>query len=218
VLSNPGPGKFIVIEGLDGAGKTTQVQLLYQRLRDLRSMRVTREPTDGPVGLQIRMVLEHRVKMDAAALAALFAADRMDHLYHREGDGGIVAWLEQRMDVICDRYYLSSFAYQGMSLDWEWIWHMHAYSVRPDMIFFIDGPVETCLERIAASRSGRYDLFENRKALARARQSHLDAIARLCQFGDRIEVVDGTASPAEVHNVIWQVLGSVLPQSPSPGM
>ena len=117
MLPNPGPGRLIAVEGLDGAGKGTQVELLRRRLKG--PVYVTYEPTDGPIGLQIRLALEHRVTVSAATLAALFAADRVDHLYH---EGGILDHLQRGVDVISDRYYLSSFAYQGMSLDWDWIW------------------------------------------------------------------------------------------------
>jgi len=204
MLPNPGPGRLIVVEGLDGAGSTTQVRRLHRRWSALRPVHVTREPSDGPAGLQIRLVLEKRVRMDAAALAALFAADRMDHLYHTEGEGGIVARLERGMDVITDRYYLSSFAYQGMSLDWEWIWDMHRYCLRPDLTLFVDVPVDVCLERIAAGRGAHFDLFENRESLTRVRQSYLSAIDRLRAAGDRIEIVDGNAPSARVHEAIWK--------------
>jgi dTMP kinase len=80
-------GRFVVIEGLDGAGTTTQARLLGERLRaEGRAVHVTAEPSGGPVGALIRQVLQHRVNggagggFDAAGLALLFAADRLDHL------------------------------------------------------------------------------------------------------------------------------------------
>jgi dTMP kinase len=206
VLPNPGPGRLIAVEGLDGAGKGTQVEMLRQRLE--RPAYVTYEPTDGPIGLQIRLALEHRVTVSAATLAALFAADRMDHLHH---EGGILDHLGRGVDVISDRYYLSSFAYQGMSLDWDWIWHMHAHCIRPEVTFFVDVPVEICLARIAQGRSGHFDLFENREALTRARASHLAAIDRLRATGDRIEVVDGDAPPGQVHEAIYSIWKDSIP-------
>ena len=124
MLTNPGPGRLIAIEGLDGSGKSTQVRLLSQQLGTSRSVYVTYEPTNGPIGVQIRMVLEHRIQVSAATLAAMFAADRADHLGQPEN--GILARLKRDTDVITDRYYLSSFAYQGMSVDWSWIEQMHA--------------------------------------------------------------------------------------------
>jgi dTMP kinase len=184
MLANPGPGRLIAIEGLDGSGKSTQVQLLSQRLGMTRSVHVTYEPTDGPIGVLIRMVLEHRVQVSATALAAMFAADRSDHL--NQPRTGIVAHLRRDTDVITDRYYLSSFAYQGMSVDWSWIEQMHAYCIQPELICFVDVPVDTCLSRIERGRGGPADLFENREALTRARASHLVAIECLRQVGDKV--------------------------------
>jgi dTMP kinase len=201
MLPNPGPGRLIAIEGLDGAGTTTQVRLLHGRLGRSAHAHVTHEPSEGPVGLVIRMVLEHRIRVDDATLAALFAADRMDHLYRAEG--GILAHLRQGTHVLTDRYYLSSLAYQGMSLDWQWIWDLHARCVRTDITLFIDVPVDVCLARIAAGRGGHHDLFENQNALTRARERYMAAIARLQGAGETIAIVDGSASPEQVHAAIW---------------
>jgi dTMP kinase len=194
---------LIVIEGLDGAGTTTQVRLLHARLSRKHSVYVTYEPSEGPVGLLIRAALEHRVQVDDATLAALFAADRMDHLYHMTGQGGIAAYLARGDYVLTDRYHLSSLAYQGMTLDWAWIWDMHARCIRPDLTLFVDVPVAVCLERIAQGRGEHFDLFENQGALTRARESYLSSIERLRELGETVAVVDGDAPPAEVETRIW---------------
>lgn len=204
MLPNPGPGRFIVFEALDGAGKTTQVHLLSRHLAQSRPVYVTYEPSDGPAGQQIRLVLEHRIQMDSAALAALFAADRMDHLYHRHGEGGIVARLQRGVDALSDRYYLSSFAYQGMTLDWDWIAQMHIHCIRPDLTLFVDTPVAVCLERIARRRGGHFDLFENQDALTHVRHAYLTAIDRLAQAGENVKIVDGNAPPDQVHAAVWE--------------
>jgi dTMP kinase len=204
MLPNSGPGRLIVIEGLDGAGTTTQVRLLAQRLSRFGEVYVTHEPSEGPVGLLIRLALEHRIKVSDATLAALFAADRMDHLYCQEGNKGIVSQLAQGFHVLTDRYYLSSLAYQGISLDWQWIWDMHAHCVRPDVTVFVEVPVDVCLQRIASGRGSHFDLFENRKVLTHARQSYLCAIDRLHRAGIEVEVIDGDAPPNQVHAAIWE--------------
>lgn len=208
MLFNSGPARLIAFEGLDGAGTTTQVRLLADRLRQFGDVWTTQEPSSGPVGLHIRMVLEHRLKVDPATLGALFAADRMDHLYHDDGTRGIVAHLRDGIHVITDRYYLSSFAYQGLSLDWDWLWDLHARCVRPDLTLFLDVPVKVCLARIAAGRGEHFELFENNQALTRIRQSYLTAIERLRALGDVIEIVDGDAPPAQVHEAIWERLSA----------
>ena len=176
----------------------------------VRPVYLTCEPTDGPIGVQIRLALEHRIQVSEATLAALFAADRMDHLYREDG---IVSRLKSGVDVVSDRYYLSSFAYQGMSLDWEWIEQMHAHCIRPEVTFFIDVPVEVCLARIASGRGGQPDLFENHEALTKARRSHLAAIDRLCAAGDRVETIDGDAPAEQVHEAIWQAVLRELDQT-----
>lgn len=204
MLSNPGPGKLIVLEGLDGSGTTTQIHLLGQRLGRLQPAYLTHEPSDGPLGLQIRMVLEHLVRVDPATLAALFAADRADHLYHDDGGGGIVARLRSGTHVVTDRYYLSSFAYQGMNLDWGWLWDLHAHCIRPDLTLFLDVSPEVCVRRIAAGRGERYDLFENLPTLTRVRENYLAAIERLRAAGEAISVIDGNASPEGVEAVVWE--------------
>ena len=222
MFPNPGPGRLVVLEGLDGAGTTTQVVLLQRQLsarntfrarsgRVPRPVYVTREPSDGPIGLQIRMVLERRVRADPATLAALFAADRMDHLYHQGGQGGIVHHLRSGVHVISDRYYLSSFAYQGMNLDWGWLWDLHARCMRPDLTLFLDVPVDVCLARIAARRGERDELFENRDVLTHIRSAYLGAIERLRQAGDAIAVVNGDAPPDQVHAAVWKEVAEYVP-------
>jgi dTMP kinase len=210
MLPNPGPGRLMAIEGLDGAGTTTQVRMLHQRLSQSEQVYVTHEPSDGPIGLLIRMALGHRIVVDEATLAALFAADRMDHLYHRDGEGGLFVRLSKGTHVLTDRYYLSSLAYQGMSQGWQWIWDLHACCVRADITLFVDVPVDVCLERIAAGRGGHFDLFENQNALTRARQRYLEAIERLCEAEERIEIIDGNATPEQVHAAIWRAVESIL--------
>jgi dTMP kinase len=209
---------LIVIEGLDGAGTTTQVRLVHARLSLERTVYVTYEPSEGPVGLLIRMALEHRVRVDAATLAALFAADRMDHLYHTTGEGGIVAHLARGDFCLTDRYHLSSLAYQGMALDWTWIWNMHARCIRPDLTLFLDVPVAICLERIAWGRGEHFELFENREALTRARESYLTSIERLRALGETIALVDGDASPEEVQARIWAHVEPLLYNTSKPGL
>jgi dTMP kinase len=122
-----------------------------------------------------------------------------------------VAHLERGVDVLTDRYYLSSFAYQGMNLDWGWIWDMHAGCIRPDLTVFVDVPVAVCLARIASGRGGQFDLFENRKALSDARSSYLEAIERLRPH-ETIRVIDGDAPQEEVHAAIWREVAKLAEQ------
>src|SRR5437667_268896 len=110
-------GRFIVLEGIDGAGTTTQADAIAAALRKKgRQVFVTREPSDLAIGKQIRAALVGKAAFPSDALALLFAADRLDHL-ERE----VQPALRAGTDVICDRYVLSSMAYQGSMLPADWV-------------------------------------------------------------------------------------------------
>lgn len=201
---NPGPGKLIALEGLDGAGTTTQSALLADWLRRHRSQRVyvTQEPSRGPAGAQIRSVLSRRLAMDGRTLAALFAADRLDHLYHL---GGVVERLEAGEWVIMDRYYLSSFAYQALSLnelELHWLWHLHSPCIVPDTTIFLDVPVDVCLERIGFNRSSHFELFEKKDTLQAVREKYLEAFQQFRRVGHNVQIVAGVRSAEIVTQVI----------------
>src|SRR6266542_2004506 len=101
-------GRFIALEGLDGAGISTQARRLAARLDKAGvNYYVTREPTDGPVGSQIRLALTGRLKVDPTTLALMFAADRSDHINH-----AVLPRLEAGVHVVSERGVLSSLAYQ----------------------------------------------------------------------------------------------------------
>jgi dTMP kinase len=200
---NPGPGKFIVIEGLDGAGTTTQAHLLGQRLESFGSVWVTWEPSDRLVGLLIRRMLKHEDSTDPRALALLFAADRLDHLY---GHDGIQAYLQRGEHVVCDRYYLSSLAYQTLDASFTWVHSINNRALRPDLTLFLEAPVVTCLERIGVRQGERKELFEQEEALERVRKSYYRAMRILGQQ-ETIQVIDGCQSIARVADLVWaQVL------------
>jgi len=152
---------FIALEGIDGSGTTTQLARLTARLRGLgRRVHATREPSDGPVGRLIREILlgGHRgpdgAEVDGRAMALLFAADRRDHL-RREIEPALAAGI----DVVTDRYLLSSLAYQAEEAERDWVAGL-ARAVRPpDLTLLLDVPVSVAAaRRHAAGRSTeRYD-------------------------------------------------------------
>ena len=112
-------GKFIVFEGTDGSGKSTQMKMAGKFLQGRGiSCILTHEPTDSPFGALLRSCLTGRIDTDERAIAALFAADRLDHISNRVN--GIVKHLEEGTTVLCDRFYLSSFAYNGGVVPLEW--------------------------------------------------------------------------------------------------
>ncbi len=106
-------GVLIAFEGIDGSGKSTQIRLLAERLREKRiSFYTTMEPSDAPIGSMIRQILTGRMQADPKVIAALFTADRLDHLLNDVN--GVVRKIENGTVVLMDRYYFSSYAYQSV--------------------------------------------------------------------------------------------------------
>ena len=140
-------GKFLTFEGLDGSGITTQSGLIKDWLeKQGYTVFLTKEPTDGPIGGQIRLALTKRLDIGHNALALAFAADRMDHL-----DTEIVPKLKGVI-VISDRYYLSSYAYQSLTNDSSWLMQINSRCLRPDLTILLDTPALVCKRRMEKMR------------------------------------------------------------------
>jgi dTMP kinase len=143
-------GIFIVIEGLDGSGKTTQAAYLAEKLSKTYNVLLTAEPSRGKVGTFIRegcLYADKRLPTEAEAL--LFAADRIEHMYAE-----VKPALDAGKLVICDRYIYSSLAYQGSrGLSTEWIKTINARALEPDFSLFIDVSPEVVLQRLTRKRS-----------------------------------------------------------------
>jgi dTMP kinase len=218
-------GIFIVIEGIDGSGTTTQCALLAHSL-EARGIacRATREPSDGPIGRLIRGFLEKRetplreIYGDELAerdtLALLFTADRMDHL-HRV----VIPQLNSGAAVVSDRYMHSTCAYQMKDrAHLDWIVALHKHALVPDLTVFIDLPPDTALERIAKRERSLFasdeeikrELFETREQLERIRASYLEIIGVLEARGDRIATVDGRPATEQIHAAIMNELSCLL--------
>lgn len=145
-------GLFIVFEGIDGSGKTTQVSRLALSLRNAgRRVHTTYEPTSGPAGSLLRLYLERRMSLDPRSLPYLFAADRADHVYN--GENGILAALDAGMDVLCDRYMLSTFAYQAGQASLPLLETLNAEFPLPDLTFFMEVDPQRGMARKAAQRA-----------------------------------------------------------------
>jgi len=189
---------FIVLEGIDGSGTTTQLLRLTQRLRGRgRDVLPTREPSDGPVGRLLRAILlgEHGL-VDDRAMALLFAADRRDHLA-REIDPALTAG----MDVVSDRYVLSSLAYQSLEADRAWVEILAEKIRKPDLTLVLDVPVAVAAERRrhAGRPTERYDadgILDRVAANYRSLASEMGS-----RFGP-VVVLDGSGPIDEVDRAI----------------
>jgi dTMP kinase len=201
-------GKFIVIEGIDGAGTTTQSQLLtaWLQTRGHRAV-MTSEPSKGPIGAMLRQILTGRLiakRLDGTqgvlnndVIALLFAADRLDHLDHE-----ILPLLQSGTDVICDRYYHSSITYQSLGGDREWIRMLNAHARPPDVTYLIDIPAEEA-DRRRSQRTQR-ELYETLETQRLLEQSYRE-IPRLL-VDQVIVVVNGSSAKELVHRSITDEL------------
>lgn len=188
------PGKFIVFEGLDGSGQTTQSQLLADYLlREGRDVLLTKEPTlDSVEGKKVLTVLIKKETMPSDELQKLFAADRRQHL-----DNLIIPNLKQGKMVISDRYVLSSLAYGSIDLKTEWLVKLNDEFILPDITFVINVPVEVCLDRIH-HRGEEITIFEDKDKLQKVGQAYKALSDRF----KNIYILNGEES---VNNVFEQV-------------
>lgn len=133
------PGKFIVIEGADGAGTTTQSKRLAEEL----DAYYTAEPSNDKAGKKVDEMISSG-DYSAEAIALMFAADRMTHL-----EDEILPHLRDGETVISDRYYHSSLIYQAtLGADYEWIKSLNSSAIKPDLTILLDVPTQVALSRI----------------------------------------------------------------------
>jgi len=200
---------FIVIEGIDGSGKTTQLEMLQNRFMEQgKNAILTNEPTDGPIGKLIRNILSGDQKVDPAAMAALYLADRLDHI--KDPENGMLALMERGYNVIASRYYYSSYAFQGEYVSLEWLVNANSicksYLVA-DITFYISIDPEISIKRLENTRE-KLDIYEN---LAKQKRTHDEYLKSFEITNDRenIVILDGTLSIDELHEVIWTKVNEV---------
>ncbi len=195
-------GTFIVIEGIDGAGKSTQARLLAEWFEERgEEVVLTKEPTDTAFGKLIRRLVltggregiidGARISHEAEAL--LFAADRAEHV-----EKLIKPALKEGKIVISDRYFYSSLAYQwARGLDLEWLIDLNRFAVRPDLAILLDLPVKESMRRInRRSIKSEFDkIAELQKAV---RENYL----KLAERFPEMRIVNALASVEDIHNDI----------------
>lgn len=194
---------FIAFEGIDGSGKSTQAKLLAERLTAAGyKVYLTFEPTDSEMGKLIRKIFSGERPADEHVIAALFAADRLDHILNTTN--GIKKKLEESYIVICDRYYLSSYAYHSVHVDMDWVIQLNSVSaqlLKPDFYFFIDVDVETSMLRIAASRTST-ELYETSDNLRKVRENYFKAMEKL-HSNENIIIINGKQELDIITEEIW---------------
>jgi len=195
-------GLFVVLEGIDGSGKTSVGKELVRLLNDGGILsRFTFEPSDLPVGRLLREVLNGDIEVDAYTHALLFAADREEHLRSE-----VLPWLEDGTVVVCDRYVYASMAYQGakgVSMDYVWSINAALPHFRvPDMILLLDVSPDISLQRTSDRNSP--DIFETPRYLERVRDNYLQLVKE-----HEMKLVDASKAFEEVVKEAFDVVSSI---------
>jgi len=194
-------GVFIVFEGLDGSGISTQSQRLETHLRG-RGFRtvLTHEPTESLLGGFINSALRDSWKTSLVSLQLLFCADRAKHL-----EDEIEPALKKGKIVICDRYFFSTLAYGFASgIDFKWLYQVNKNFRTPDLTIFVDIHPDVSMRRIRTGREKR-ELFEKSESLNKVRRAYLNLAKR---FGFRI--VNGENSVDETSKEIFSIVDAWL--------
>jgi dTMP kinase len=163
----------------------------------------TCEPSNGPIGSLTRQILTGRIKADNRVIAAMFAADRLDHLLN-EVDG-IAAKIDEGITVVTDRYYFSSYAYHSVDVPMDWVIQTNEQSrqiLKPDLNIFIDIDADTAMERITRNRFHQ-ELFEKKSRLEKVRDNYLKAFD-LMKDEENIIIIDGTKPSRDIAELIWE--------------
>ena len=208
-MSKTKRGRFIVFEGIDGAGKTTQIELLAKHLRaEGRSVYCTAEPTESVSGGLLRDALAGVTRRTVCEMAAMFVFDRINHNVNPVN--GIQKMLADGFDVICDRYYYSSMAYQGSGTDPEWVSNMNLNCpeiMRPDVCIFLDLTPEQSMARINRGRATQ-EIYENEEKLTQVRNQFYRVFEQLRER-DNIQIVDAYRSVEEIHTDIVNLANQI---------
>ncbi len=198
-------GKFIVFEGLDGSGKSTQARKMKEYLESLgRTVVFTHEPTeDSAAGQRIRRVLQHKEAFPKAEeFQLLYVEDRRSHTRDV-----ILPALEKGVDVIGDRYFLSTVAFGTIGgCDIDWLHEINKEFAPPDLTFIIDTDPEICLSRLAYRGEG-LEYFERQARFGKAQETYRLMPAR----HKNVYVIDGNKSIEEIWNAVISLYAQSLP-------
>ncbi len=193
-------GKFIVFEGLDGSGQSTQADLLKNYLEKEKNISVvlTKEPTkELPIGALIRQVLKKEISVSPTAFQLLFCADRAEHLKKT-----IVPTLENKQWVISDRYFYSTIAFGSLDINnVDWLVKINEIFLRPDITFLLKVRPEICIKRIDENR-GEREFFEELDKLKKIWET-FEILSK--RFPD-IKIINGEKSIVEVASDIKENL------------
>jgi dTMP kinase len=198
---------FVVFEGGDGSGTSTQLSMLSDRLKNSNKpvFFPTFEPTEGQIGKIIRSALKKEIFLKPETLAMLFSADRNEHLH---GSDGILAHVNNGKLVVSDRYVLSSLVYQGLECGDELPVFLNFRFDAPELTFFFDIDPEIALNRMKNRES--LEIYEYLEFQQKVRQKYKSELDKYRKNGARVEIIDASKTAVEVADQVWSII-SVMP-------
>lgn len=193
---------FLVLEGIDGCGKSTQTQLLIDHLSSIGRHAVkTHEPTEGFVGKMIKNILQGEEQADTLTLQMLFIADRADHL-----NKFVIPNINEGNIVLSDRYFYSTIAFgNATGLDEEWLIDIFGKFLMPNAVFYIDVDPKIAIERLA-KRGDRKERHDNIETLTKTREGYIKLKDRYKNYF----IIDGNRSIKEVNKDIIEITDNML--------
>jgi len=203
MIKNTYPGKFIVFEGLDGSGQSTQASLLRDFLVEAGYQVVlTKEPTkDSEAGKKIRQILDEKIQEDTVELQKLFAQDRKEHL-----ENIIIPALKQEKFVISDRYFFSSFCFGASDgVDLDWLIKINDNFLLPDLSFILKVSPRICLERIC-KRGIPQTLFEKEEKMKKVWETYKIMPEKI----ENVVIIDGERPIEEIHREVKNIVSSKI--------
>jgi dTMP kinase len=194
---------FVVFEGGDGSGTTTQLSMLAERLKNTEKpvFFPTFEPTDGQIGKLIRSALKKELVLKPQTLAMLFAADRNEHL---NGQDGILAHVKRGELVVSDRFVLSSLVYQGIECGNELPSVLNSHFAAPELTIFLDVDPKIAINRM--SKRVSLEIYEYLEFQEKVRQKYKSAVDDYRKNGARVEIIDSSKTIEEVADQVWSIL------------
>ena len=196
---------FVVFEGCDGSGTTTQLNILEKfflpNKPGLPPFYKTFEPTKGSIGQIIRLGLREEIILGPQTIAMLFAADRNEHLF---GTSGIVERCKRGELVVCDRYFPSSLVYRGITCGDELPARLNQDFPRPELLLFFDLESEIALKRIG--KRAHREIYEYMDFQVQVRQRYKTLLPQLEAQGVRVQTIDASVPPEDVAQNVREII------------
>ena len=202
---------FIVFEGIDSSGKTTQAHLLKKYFLTTKEQAViSPEPSNGIIGNLIRQALKQRIIFSKdqhlfdQQMAYLFAADRHDHLYNDVD--GVFKLIQENHHVISTRYYFSSLAYNCETIEqYNFIKKLNDCFPNPDLTIYLDIPIEVSLFRL--QERSLQEIYETKTKLTKVREQYQQIFA---EYDGLALTIDGTQDQQQIHRQIVNTVQGII--------